>query len=137
MKLGILAALFIVVLACASELAFQPVAGASYPPSGEVEVLRSDPTDVEVETIGELVLTSAVLSQDLIDKLVAEAKAIGADAIVVNVDDRGKGGTKVPMSDAMDASEESGMRGVDTRSVRIDVRAIKYHRKGALKTDRP
>lgn len=104
----------------------------TYPRSGKVEVLKSDPTDVDLEVLADLTLGSAILNQDLIDDLVAEAKTIGADAIIVEVSDRGKGGAKIPMSDPLNSSEEADMRGEDTRSVRIDVRAVKYHRKGSL-----
>jgi len=135
MKLATALALCFIVAACSSQIAFQPVSTGTYPPSSKVEVLKSDPTDVDVEVLGDLTLKSAVLSQNLIDDLVAEAKSIGADAIVVEVDDRGRGGSKLPMSDALDSSEEGDIRGVDTRSVRIDVRAVKYHRKGTLNAD--
>lgn len=117
---------------CATTIAFDRVSPNHYPSRSDVEVLASEPTDVDVEELGELTLKSATLTQKLIDELAAKAGAMGADAIIVAIESRGKSGSRIPMGDALNRSEEGDMRGVDTTTVRIDVRAVKYHRLGTF-----
>lgn len=102
-----------------------------YPASDGVEVFASDPTDVGLEVLGVLTLKSATLNQKLIDKLVSAAEVLGADAIVVEVDDRGRQGSGIPMNSSGRVVGGS-LTGVGTRAVRIDVRALKYNGMGTF-----
>ena len=113
-------------MACSTQLGFQRTGPGGYPPSDRVEVLRSAPTDVDVEELGRLEYKSATVTQDLVDRLVVQAKGLGADAIVVSAFDRGTGGERFAwyLKDRVDQLDQER---TETRWVRLEVVALKYH----------
>jgi hypothetical protein len=124
--------LLLAIASCASTVSFDRVSTNTYPKTDAVEVLASDPTDVDLEVLGALTLKSATLNQELIDKLASAAEELGADAIVVEIEERGRLGSRMPLEGSTARLEEGTMMGVDTRAVRIDVRAVKYHELGTF-----
>lgn len=106
-------------IGCATGVEFERTSATVYPPTEMVEVLQSAPTDVEYEEVGFATVRAATVSQGLVDRLVAEARTLGADAIVVTSESRGTAG-------AVSQNEVADVVTAGSRTVQVHVRALKY-----------
>ena len=103
--------------ACMPSVHVMRYTAAIFPPSSNVEILRTKPADREYVEIGEVSiwLKEGVLYQGLRDNavlmLAQKAKDLGADALIL-IGERQRGGTYVPVGRSVVAVNRQDLIGV-------------------------
>lgn len=96
-RLIVLAATLVILVACAPATRFARYTEAKYPPTTEVEVLRTKPADRAYVELGEIRLRLKNSNEDdAILILKEKAREVGADAIVI-LGEQSRGAAIVPV----------------------------------------